>query len=101
MDLLPQQLADEREDAIIQFMNSFSKERNATIRQAAKELAKERETASTDIAHIVSEFNTVAEHRIDHIFKRFIQLIVILSICLLIIVIVNYLIAKRLSSSKI
>lgn len=98
MDLLPQQLADEREDAIIQFMNSFSKERNATIRQAAKELAKERETASTDIAHIVSEFNTVAKHRIDHIFKRFIQLIVILSICLLIIVIVHYLLAKRLSS---
>jgi CHASE3 domain sensor protein len=124
MDLLPQQIADEREDAIIQFMNSFSKERNATIRQAVKELAKERETTLTDIAKIierertalltaieeydnalqedivkiVSEFNTAAEHRIDHIFKRFIQLIVILSICLLIIVIVHHLLSKRLSS---
>jgi hypothetical protein len=124
MDRLPQQITKEREETIIQFMNSFSKERNATIRQAAKELAKERETTLTDIAKIierertalltaieeydnalqedivkiVSEFNTAAELRIDHIFKRFIQLIVIFSICFFIIIVVHHLLSKRLSS---
>ena len=123
MDLLPQQIAREREDAIVQFMSDFSKERNATIRQAAKELAKERETTLTEIAkiiererttfsagiekhenalqedmfQIVSEFNTAAEHRIDHVFKRLVQLIAIASICLLIIIGVHHLLSKRSS----
>lgn len=124
MDRLPQQITKEREETIIQFMNNFSKERNATIRQASRELAKERKTTLTDIAKIierertalltaieeydnalqedivkiVSEFNKAAELRIDHIFKRFIQLIVIFSICFFIIVVVHHLLSKRLSS---
>ena len=121
MDRLPQQIAKEREETIIQFMKNFSKERHSTIRQAVKELAKERETTLTSISkiierersallagieereatlnkgiiQIVSEFNTAAEHRIDHIFKRFIQLIVIFSICFLIIVVVHHLLSNR------
>ena len=124
MNQLPQQIAKEREDAIVQFMDSFGKERFATIRQATKELAKERETTLADIAklierermafltglekredalrkdiaNIVSEFNTVAEHREDHIFSRLVQLVIIFSICLLIIVIVHHLLSKRESS---
>ena len=124
MDNLPQQIAKEREGAIAQFMNDFGKERSETIRQAAKEVAKERETTliniakiierertallmgigehqdalKEDIVKIISEFNTDTEHRVDHIFSRLVQLILIFSICLLIIVIVHHLLSRRSSS---
>jgi len=137
IELLPEQIAKEREDAITQFMKDFSAERNATILQATAELSKERKAMFEDIAkliekersalfkgiakersalfkgiaerqvnakedgaNIVSEFNTVSEKRVDHIFWRLIHLIIILSICVLIIVIVHHLLSKRFSSKR-
>lgn len=137
IELLPEQIAKEREDAITQFMKDFSAERNATILQAAAELSKERKAMFEDIAkliekersalfkgiekersalfkgiaerqanvkedgaNIVSEFNTVSEKRVDHIFWRLTHLIIILSICALIIVIIHHLLSKRFSSER-
>jgi len=137
IELLPEQIAKERGDAIKQFMKEFSAERNATILQATEELSKERKATFEDIAkliekersalfkgiekersalfkgiaerqvnakedgaNIVSEFNTVSEKRVDHIFWRLIQLIIVLSVCVLIIVIIHHLLSKRFSSKR-
>ena len=117
-----EEFSKERHATILQAVRELNKERKATFEDIAKLIEKERSAlfkqiekersalfkeiaerqanVKEDGASIVSEINTVSERRVDHIFWRLIQLIIVLSICALIIVIVHHLLSKRLSSER-
>lgn len=55
---------------------------------------------SPGINNIISEFNKTAENRVDHIFWRLAQLIMIIGVCVLIIIVVHKLLSMRLYSQE-